>query len=218
FAQRCAEEGIIFVGPRAEVLALLGDKVQARALAVRCGVPVLLGTSELTSLEHARAFLAALGEGGAMVIKAVAGGGGRGMRVVSHPQEIEEAYTRCQSEALQSFGNSDVYVEQLLPRARHVEVQILGDGSGAVSHLGERECTIQRRRQKLIEIAPSPSLSAELRSRLTSAAMQLAAAVRYNNIGTFEFLVDANANNDDALFAFIEANPRLQVEHTVTEE
>ncbi len=218
FARRCAEEGLIFVGPRAEVLALFGDKIQARALAVHCGVPVLPGTSEPTSLEQARAFLASLGEGSAMVIKAVAGGGGRGMRVVSHPQEIEEAYARCQSEAFQSFGNGDVYVEQLIPCARHIEVQILGDGSGAVSHLGERECTIQRRHQKLVEIAPSPTLSKGLRDRLTAAATQLAAAVRYNNIGTFEFLVDANAASDDASFAFIEANPRLQVEHTVTEE
>ncbi len=218
FARRCAEEGITFIGPRAEVLELFGDKVQARALAARCGVSVLPGTAEPTSLEQARAFFSSLGGGGAMVIKAVAGGGGRGMRIVLHTQEIEDAYARCQSEALQSFGNGDVYVEQLLPRARHIEVQILGDGSGAVSCLGERECTIQRRHQKLIEVAPSPSLSAGLRSQLTAAAMQLAATVCYNNIGTFEFLVDANVKNDDAPFAFIEANPRLQVEHTVTEE
>lgn len=218
FARRCTEEGIIFVGPRAEVLDLFGDKGQARALAERCGVPVLRGTSEPTSLEQARAFLAALGDGGAMMIKAVAGGGGRGMRAVFQPQEVEEAYTRCQSEARQAFGNSDVYVEQLLPRARHIEVQILGDGSGAVSHLGERECTIQRRNQKLVEIAPSPSLSPTLRARLTAAAVRLAEAVRYENVGTFEFLLDATIQNDDAPFAFIEANPRLQVEHTVTEE
>lgn len=218
FARRCAEEGITFVGPRAEMLNLFGDKGQARALAERCGVPVMKGTSEPTSLEHARAFLTSLGDGGAMMIKAVAGGGGRGMRAVLHPQEVEEAYTRCQSEARQAFGNGDVYVEQLLPRARHIEVQILGDGSGAVSHLGERECTIQRRNQKLVEIAPSPSLAPALRARLTAAAVQLAAAVRYENVGTFEFLVDATTQNEDAAFAFIEANPRIQVEHTVTEE
>jgi acetyl/propionyl-CoA carboxylase alpha subunit len=218
FARRCAEERITFVGPRVEVLNLFGDKGQARALAERCGVPVMKGTSEPTSLEQARVFLAALGDGGAMMIKAVAGGGGRGMRAVFHPQEMEEAYTRCQSEARQAFGNGDVYVERLLPRARHIEVQILGDGSGAVSHLGERECTIQRRNQKLVEIAPSPSLSPTLRARLTAAAVQLAEAVRYENVGTFEFLVDATTQHEEAAFAFIEANPRLQVEHTVTEE
>ncbi|NOT58200.1 MAG: biotin/lipoyl-binding protein [Deltaproteobacteria bacterium] len=218
FARRCAEEGLTFVGPRVEVLEMFGDKGQARARAERCGVPVMKGTSGPTSLEQARAFLAALGDGGAMMMKAIAGGGGRGMRAVFQSQEVEEAYTRCQSEARQAFGNGDVYVEQLLPRARHIEVQILGDGSGAVSHLGERECTIQRRNQKLVEIAPSPSLSPTLRARLTAAAVQLASAVRYENVGTFEFLVDATTQHDNASFAFIEANARLQVEHTVTEE
>jgi acetyl/propionyl-CoA carboxylase alpha subunit len=218
FARRCAEEGITFVGPRAELLELFGDKGQARALAERCGVPVLTGVSGPTSLAQAREFLASLGDGSAMVIKAIAGGGGRGMRVVQHLQEVEDAYARCQSEALQAFGNGDVYVEQLLPRARHIEVQILGDGSGAVSHLGERECSIQRRHQKLIEIAPSPGLPPGLRARLIAAAVRLAETTRYDNIGTFEFLVDAAALHDDAAYAFIEANPRLQVEHTVTEE
>src|SRR2546428_7633341 len=219
FARRCAEEGITFVGPRAEILELFGDKGQARALADRCGVPVLPSTSGPTSLEQAREFLASLGAGGAMMIKAVAGGGGHGMRAVFHPQEIEEAYTRCQSEALQAFGNGDVYIEQLIPRARHLEVQVIGDGSGTVSHLGERECSLQRRHQKLVEIAPCPGLSPGLRARLTAAAIRLAEAVRYDNVGTFEFLVDATTMNDDeATCAFIEANPRLQVEHTVTEE
>lgn len=220
FAQRCAEAGITFVGPRAEVLALFGDKVQARALAERCKTPVLPGTSGPTSLEQARDFFSSLGTGGAMMIKAVAGGGGRGMRAVFQLQDLDDAYTRCQSEALQSFGNGDVYVEQLLPRARHIEVQILGDGTGAVSHLGERECSIQRRHQKIVEVAPSPGLPPGLRARLTAAAVHLAETVRYNNVGTFEFLVDATLDHltDDTLFAFIEANPRLQVEHTVTEE
>jgi len=218
FARRCAEEGIIFVGPRAEILDLFGDKGQARALAERHDVPILAGTAGPTSLEQARAFLASLGKGGAMMIKAIAGGGGRGMRAVFDPREIEEAYTRCQSEALSAFGNGDVYVEQFLPRARHIEIQILGDGSGVVSHLGERECSIQRRNQKVVEVAPSPGLSSGLRQRITVAAVRLAEAVHYNNIGTFEFLVDATTNDDKTTFAFIEANPRLQVEHTVTEE
>ena len=217
FARRCAEAGLTFIGPRVEILELFGDKVQARALAERCGVPVQKGTSTATTLEQARAFLASLG-GEAMIIKAVAGGGGRGMRVVHRVEDVEEAYTRCQSEALQSFGNGDVYVEQMVPRARHIEVQILGDGTGAVTHFGERECSIQRRHQKIIEIAPAPGLSSSLRERLTQAAVRMAAAVQYNSLGTFEFLVDTSATDDTAAFVFIEANPRLQVEHTVTEE
>jgi acetyl/propionyl-CoA carboxylase alpha subunit len=218
FARRAAEEGIRFVGPRPEVLELLGDKVRARALAERVAVPVLAGTAGATSLSDAREFLASLGEGGAMMVKAVAGGGGRGMRAVSRLDELDEAYRRCQSEARAAFGNPDVYVERLMPRARHLEVQIAGDGSGSVSHLWERECTIQRRNQKLIEVAPSPVLPERLRARLNAAAVQMAEAIRYDNLGTFEFLLDADARHGDAEFAFIEANPRLQVEHTVTEE
>jgi acetyl/propionyl-CoA carboxylase alpha subunit/acetyl-CoA carboxylase carboxyltransferase component len=220
FARRCAAAGITFVGPRAEMLELFGDKVQARALAERCGVPTMRGTAGPTSLDEARRFFSALPTGASMMIKALAGGGGRGMRAVSRLDEIEEAYKRCQSEARASFGNSDVYVEQLMPRARHIEVQIVGDGSGNVSHLWERECSIQRRNQKIVEIAPSPSLDAAIRDRLLTAAVRMAKEVRYDNLGTFEFLVnaDVSAKNDEAGFAFIEANPRLQVEHTVTEE
>ena len=218
FAHRCADEGLRFVGPRPEILKLFGDKVQARLLAERAGVPVLPGTSGATSLDEAKEFLAALGPGGAMMIKAVAGGGGRGMRAVAQFEEVEEAYARCQSEARSAFANGDVYVEQLIPRARHIEVQIIGDSAGGVSHLWERECTIQRRNQKLIEVAPSPGLPPSLRDRLTGAAVRLAQEVHYDNLGTFEFLVDATHGKREALFAFIEANPRLQVEHTVTEE
>src|SRR5580692_1319264 len=220
FARRCASEGITFVGPRAEMLELFGDKVQARALAERCGIPILRGTSGATSLDEAHKFFSSLGKGASIMIKALAGGGGRGMRAVSRTDEIEEAYKRCQSEARASFGNSDVYVEQLMPRARHIEVQIIGDGSGDVSHLWERECSIQRRNQKIVEIAPSPGLAPAMRDRLTAAAVRMAKEVRYDNLGTFEFLVnaDTSAKTDEAGFAFIEANPRLQVEHTVTEE
>jgi acetyl/propionyl-CoA carboxylase alpha subunit/acetyl-CoA carboxylase carboxyltransferase component len=226
FARRCAAAGITFVGPQAETLALLGDKTQARCLAERCGVPVLEGSAGAVTLEQAKAFLASLGDHGAMVIKAVAGGGGRGMRVVDRLEGVEDAYARCRSEALQAFGNPDVYVEQLMPHARHIEVQIIGDGSGAVSHLGERECSIQRRHQKLVEIAPCPSLPAELRTRITADAVRMAEAVKHLNAGTFEFLVAAQAIDSPSLprrgpgggYAFIEANPRLQVEHTVTEE
>ena len=218
FARRCADASLTFVGPRPEVLALFGNKAHARATAERLGVPILSGTSEPTSLSEAVDFFAALPATGAMLIKAIGGGGGRGMRVVRRREELEDAYARCQSEARAAFGNGDVYVEQLLPRARHVEVQIVGDGSGAVSHLGERDCSIQRRHQKLVEIAPAPGLPDGLRQRLVTAATTLAASVRYDNIGTFEFLVDASALSAESPFAFIEANPRLQVEHTVTEE
>src|SRR6266404_4770783 len=215
FARRCAEAGLTFVGPRPETLALLGDKVAARALAERCGVPVLRGTSGPAGLAEARAFLAALGKSGAALVKAVAGGGGRGMRVVRRPEDLDEALARCRSEARAAFGSGDLYVEALLPRARHVEVQVVGDGSGAVSHLGERDCTLQRRHQKLVEVAPAPGLTGELRARLASAAVRMAAEVRYLGVGTFEFLLDAD---EPSRLAFIEANPRLQVEHTVTEE
>ena len=215
FARRCAEAGVTFVGPRPETLALLGDKLAARALAARCGVPVLRGTSRPTDLEEARSFLAALGKGAAALVKAVAGGGGRGMRIVRGPEELDEAWTRCRSEAQAAFASGELYLEALLPRARHVEVQVVGDGSGAVSHLGERDCSLQRRYQKLVEVAPAPGLTGELRARLADAAVRMASEVRYAGVGTFEFLLDAD---EPSRLAFIEANPRLQVEHTVTEE
>src|SRR5579885_2734700 len=218
FARRCAEAGITFVGPRVEILELFGDKVRARAAAAAAGVPVLPGTSGPTSLEEARAFFASQGEGAAMMIKAVAGGGGRGMRAVERLDQLEDAFARCASEARAAFGNGDLYVEQLMRTARHIEIQIAGDGSGAVTQFGERDCSIQRRNQKLIEIAPSPGLPAAQRERIIAAAVALARSVRYDNLGTFEFLADASRDDPDAPFAFIEANPRLQVEHTVTEE
>lgn len=217
-ARRCVEEGITFVGPSPEALDLFGDKAKAKALAKETGVPIIEGTSGATTLEQARDFFASLGAGGAVMIKAIAGGGGRGMRIVDDAAKLEEAYARCQSEAKAAFGSDGVYVERLIRNARHIEVQIIGDHHGAISHLWERECTIQRRNQKLIEVAPSPSLSNSLRTRIIDAAKELAAAANYKNLGTFEFLVDGDAKGDAQAFAFIEANPRLQVEHTVTEE
>jgi acetyl/propionyl-CoA carboxylase alpha subunit/acetyl-CoA carboxylase carboxyltransferase component len=217
-ARRCIEESIVFVGPSPEALDLFGDKAQAKALAKQCGVPVIEGTGGPTSLEEARAFLESLGPGGAIMIKAIAGGGGRGMRIVDDAEKLEEAYARCQSEAMAAFGSDGVYAERLIRNARHIEVQIICDHYGAISHLWERECTIQRRNQKLIEVAPSPSLNDALRGRIIDAAKELAAAANYDNLGTFEFLVDNDAKGTDQAFAFIEANPRLQVEHTVTEE
>ena len=216
-ARRASEEGIIFVGPSMTALRLFGDKIAARKLAASVGVPVIEGTVGSTSLDEAWAFFDAL-DGGAMMIKAVSGGGGRGMRAVRHGADVAEAYARCRSEAKAAFGDDAVYVERMVEDARHIEIQIVGDRAGAVSHLWERECTLQRRNQKLIEIAPSPSLTPQLRRQITDAALKLAAAAKYDNLGTFEFLVDASDPEEGAFFAFIEANPRLQVEHTVTEE
>ena len=215
FAARCTAQGVRFVGPRAEALAMFGDKVQARALAERCSVPTLRGSGVAESLESAAAFFESLPTGSAVMVKAVGGGGGRGMRIVESIDELEKAYTRCRSEAKLGFGNDAVYLEELIRRARHIEVQVIGDGTGAASHLWERECTLQRRHQKLVEIAPSPELPKPVRNRLTDAAVRMAADVRYDSLGTFEFLVDAQ--DPERLF-FIEANARLQVEHTVTEE
>ncbi|MBV8703568.1 MAG: ATP-grasp domain-containing protein, partial [Acetobacteraceae bacterium] len=214
-ARACAAAGLVFVGPAPDTLALFGDKARARALARSCGVPVPRGTFGPTSLEEARSFLAGLGGGGALVVKALAGGGGRGMRVVSSDTDLAEAFARCRSEAEAAFGCGELYVEELVERARHIEVQIVGDGSGEVAHFGERECSIQRRHQKLVEVAPSPALAPAVRGHLCDAAVRMAESVRYRGLGTFEFLLDAAAPHR---FAFIEANARLQVEHTVTEE
>jgi acetyl/propionyl-CoA carboxylase alpha subunit/acetyl-CoA carboxylase carboxyltransferase component len=210
FARRCAEEGLTFIGPSAETLELFGDKSAARRLARDCGVPVVPGTESATSLEAVQAFFAEQPEGRGIMIKALAGGGGRGMRAVYSADEIPAAYERCQSEAKAGFGNDAVYVEALVGAPRHIEVQVLGDGEHVV-HLGERDCTLQRRHQKLVEMAPAPGLSEALREKLFEAALAVARQVHYTSLATFEFLV---AGDD---FFFIEANPRLQVEHTVTE-
>ncbi|PZC43456.1 MAG: Pyruvate carboxylase/Acetyl-CoA carboxylase [Chloroflexi bacterium] len=215
FARRCAEEGITFVGPSVEALELFGDKAQARELAQAHDVPVLPGSPSAVSVAEAESFFGRLGDGAAMVIKAIAGGGGRGMRVVQEAGEIAEAYARAQSEAGAAFGNDAVFVERLIARARHIEIQVIGDGQGGVAHLGERECSVQRRHQKVVEIAPSPTLSDGARRQISEAAVRMAASVGYRSLGTFEFLVDAEGGER---FFFIEANPRLQVEHTVTEE
>ena len=215
FARACAQAGITFVGPSPETLDLFGDKGQARALAARCGVPILPGTEGATTLDEAKAFMAGLGAGGAVMVKAVSGGGGRGMRPARSVEELEAAFERCASEALAAFGDGALYVEQFLPRARHIEVQVLGDGV-SVSHLWDRECSLQRQRQKVVEIAPATTLPLAIRERLFEAAVALARAAHYRSLGTVEFLVEAGAA--DPRLVFIEANPRLQVEHTVTEE
>ncbi len=211
FAAACADRGLVFVGPPPAALASLGDKAHARAIVARCGVPTLRGTEHSTTLDEALAFFDVL-EGEPMMIKAIAGGGGRGMRVVRDPGSVADAFARCESEALAAFGDGRVYVEQLVEQVRHIEVQVLGDDHGGLIHLGERDCSIQRRHQKLVEVAPAPHLDPAVRDRLTDGALRIAREAELRNAGTIEFLVR------DASHWFIEANARLQVEHTITEE
>jgi len=217
FARQCAAAGLTFVGPDVTHLELFGDKTRARVAAAAASVPVIRGIDHAVTLDEARAFFAALGSGRAMIVKALAGGGGRGTRAVMSSDELDGAYQRCRSEANAAFGRDEVYVEEFLPRARHVEVQILGDRAGQIAHLGERECSIQRRFQKIVEIAPAPALDDGLRREIITAAVRFAKSVAYTNLGTFEFLVDVSGDAGAQPFVFIEANARLQVEHTVTE-
>lgn len=210
FAERCAAAGLTFIGPSPQCLALFGDKAQARAQAIRLGIPVLPGTDGAASMEGIAAFQASLA-GAPLIIKAVAGGGGRGMRIVHKEESLAAAWQICRSEALASFGSDAVYAEQLVENARHIEVQIIGDSQGHCLHIGERECTLQRRHQKLVEFAPAPGLPEVTRRALHDAALRLAASAGYVGLGTFEFLVTVDG------FYFMEANPRLQVEHTITE-
>ncbi|MFJ8672338.1 carboxyl transferase domain-containing protein [Streptomyces sp. NPDC093589] len=212
FARACAADGVTFVGPSPEVLRLFGDKARARGLATSLGVPVAAGTEGATSLAQAQEFFAGLGEGAAVMVKALGGGGGRGMRAVRDPEELPAAWERCRSEALQGFGRDELYVEQLVRGARHIEVQTVGDATGAVTHLWDRDCSAQRRHQKLIEIAPAPLLPDAVRDALLDCALRMARAAGCTGLVTFEFLLTGTE------FRFLEANPRLQVEHTVTEE
>lgn len=213
FAAQCAAAGITFIGPTPEHLSLFGDKARAREAAIAAEVPVLPGIDQAVTLAEAEAFFDAHPEG--IIIKALAGGGGRGTRAVTEKEALAEAFARCQSEAKAAFGIEDVYVEVFMQQARHVEVQIIGDAGGNVAHLGERECSAQRRNQKVIEIAPAPALDEQLRQRIIDAAVRFASQQGYQSLGTFEFLVNVAGNGPE--FVFIEANARLQVEHTVTE-
>ena len=214
FASAVEGHGINFVGPTPETLAAFGDKARAREIAQECGVPLILGSQQAVSLEEARAFFDSLDNGQAMMIKAVSGGGGRGTRVVASSDELEEAFRRCESEALTAFGDCALYAERLIAKARHIEVQIVGDGEGQVVHFHTRECSAQRRHQKLIEIAPAPGLDVDDIQAMQNHAINMAESVNYRSLGTFEFLVNAESDGE---YAFIEANARLQVEHTVTE-
>ncbi len=210
FAALCAEEGFVFIGPPAEAIQRLGSKTSARQLAAAAGVPVVPGTMQNLSDEEARE--AALRIGLPVVIKAAAGGGGKGMRVVAGAAELPSAIRAARSEAQSSFGDPAIYVEKYLTAPRHVEMQILADAHGHVVYLGERECSVQRRHQKVIEEAPSPAVTPELRRRIGEAAVALARAGGYVNAGTMEFLLDREGN-----VYFLEMNSRLQVEHPVTE-
>jgi len=218
FARRCADHGLTFVGPSPEVLAQLGDKVAARALAASVGMPTPEGTGALAAPADAQRFLASL-DGSPMILKAVAGGGGRGLRVVERPEQVSEAFERCRSEAAASFGDAALFAERYLPVVRHIEVQLLGDGADLI-HLGSRDCSLQRRRQKLVEVAPAPNLHPAVRERLLAGALALGRSCQFRSLGTVELLVDAGsaATDPGAEFWFLECNPRLQVEHTVTEE
>ncbi|XP_049322602.1 pyruvate carboxylase a [Astyanax mexicanus] len=212
FAQACADAGVRFIGPAPEVVRKMGDKVEARAIAIRAGVPVVPGTdAPISSLQEVQEFSNTYGF--PIIFKAAYGGGGRGMRVVREYEELEENYQRAYSEALAAFGNGALFVEKFIEKPRHIEVQILGDKYGNVIHLYERDCSIQRRHQKVVEIAPATQLDPHLRDRLTADSVNLAKLVGYENAGTVEFLVDKHGKH-----YFIEVNSRLQVEHTVTEE
>ncbi|OUM86045.1 MAG: pyruvate carboxylase [Bacillus thermozeamaize] len=211
FARRCEEEGITFIGPSPEHINMFGDKVEARRQAIAAGIPVIPGTDEpIQDLADAERFVAE--HGLPIMIKAAAGGGGRGMRVVKRAEELPEAFNRARSEARSAFGDDRVYLEKLIERPKHIEVQILGDRYGNVVHLYERDCSIQRRHQKVVEVAPARTLTPELREEICQSALRLMQRVGYANAGTVEFLV-----TDEGKFYFIEVNPRIQVEHTITE-
>ena len=213
FARACERAGIIFIGPQVEALERLGDKTEARRIATDAGVPVL-GGSENSLLDVIDGEREAGKVGYPVILKAAKGGGGRGMRVVSHPNDFPGAFNDAQRESLMAFGSEDVFVERYVQRARHIEVQLLGDKHGNLVHLYERDCSVQRRHQKVVEIAPALALDEKVRRSLLEAAVAIGREVAYQNAGTVEFLVD----QDEGDFYFIEVNPRIQVEHTVTEE
>ncbi len=213
FARACLEAGIIFVGPRVEVLEMLGDKLAARKLAREAGVPILSGGDEpIRDKAEARKLAKKLGY--PVIVKASMGGGGRGMRVALAADQLDDALDQAQREAGSAFGVADVFLEKYVQRARHIEVQLLGDKHGNLVHLFERDCSLHRRHQKVVEIAPAPNLSAATKEGLYQAALSVGRAARLDNAGTVEFLFDTETGD----FYFIEVNPRIQVEHTVTEE
>ncbi len=212
FAQACEEKGIAFIGPSPKSIREMGDKILARQMMIRAGIPVVPGIDHgISSLKEAERIASEIGY--PVMLKASAGGGGRGLRLCQTADDLKRNYDQARSEALKAFGKDEVYLEKYIVSPRHIEFQILADNYGNVVHLGERDCSIQRRHQKLIEVAPSPFLDNELREKMGHDAVTAAKAVGYNNAGTIEFLVDKHKN-----YYFLEMNTRIQVEHTITEE
>ena len=212
FAEICAKYGIKFIGPTPEMIRSMGDKITAKETMIRANVPVIPGSEGLLqSVEEAKSLAKDMGY--PVIIKATAGGGGKGMRVVWQDSEIEHAYNTAKIEAAASFKNDGIYMEKFVEEPRHIEIQVAGDQFGTVCHLSERDCSIQRRHQKLVEESPSPFMTPELRQKMGEAAIKAAAAINYESVGTIEFLVDKHRN-----FYFMEMNTRIQVEHGVTEE
>ncbi len=212
FSQICAEHGIKFIGPNAEMINSMGDKITAKETMIKAGVPVVPGGEGLLeSVAHAKTLAKEVGY--PVILKATAGGGGKGMRVVWQENEIEKAFSTAKTEAAASFKNDGIYMEKFVEEPRHIEIQIAGDQYGNVCHLSERDCSIQRRHQKLVEESPSPFMTDDLRNKMGAAAIKAASAINYESVGTIEFLVDKHRN-----FYFMEMNTRIQVEHCVTEE
>jgi acetyl-CoA carboxylase biotin carboxylase subunit len=212
FSQICADHGIKFIGPNADMINKMGDKISAKETMIKAGVPVIPGSEGLLdSLEQAKSIAKEMGF--PVILKATAGGGGKGMRIVWEESEMERAYSTAKAEAAAAFKNDGVYMEKFVEEPRHIEIQVAGDQYGNVCHLSERDCSIQRRHQKLVEESPSPFMTPELREKMGEAAKKAAGAINYESVGTIEFLVDKHRN-----FYFMEMNTRIQVEHCVTEE
>jgi acetyl-CoA carboxylase biotin carboxylase subunit len=210
FAAACEDNDLVFVGPRPESIEVMGDKIRAKEAAAAAGVPLVPGSDGAATLEQARTLADEVGF--PLLLKAAAGGGGRGMRLVAEAEELEPAYRTAAAEAQAAFSDGSLYVERAIVGARHVEIQVLGDGEGRVLTLGERDCSVQRRHQKLVEEGPSPAVTEEIRAEMETAARRATEALSYRGAGTIEFLLDAEGR-----FYFIEMNTRLQVEHPVTE-
>jgi acetyl-CoA carboxylase biotin carboxylase subunit len=211
FARRCAAEGLIFVGPSPESIAVMGNKIAAREAAIAAGVPTLPGSVKIASQDEGLKLAEAIGY--PVLLKAAAGGGGRGMKIVQRAEDLKDAFALASSEAQAAFGDGTLYIERFVQNARHIEVQVLGDRYGNVIHVGERDCSIQRRHQKMLEEAPAPFIPADVLEQLRASAVALAQSVNYENAGTVEFIFDRDRNE----FFFLEMNTRIQVEHPVTE-